>query len=112
MSFSASPAGSEPIFPHHSGTPGASELVELEAKVERLLIITEALWTILKEKNGLEDQELARQMVQIDLRDGKLDGRVSTSPPVLCPKCNRVVGKNLVRCMFCGEPIVPQPFDR
>ena len=84
----------------------------MEAKVERLLIITEALWTILKEKQGLDDQELARQMVQIDLRDGKLDGRVSTTPPAICPKCNRVVGKNLVRCMFCGEPIVPTPFER
>jgi len=91
---------------------GASEIAQLQIKVERLLMITEALWTILKEKNGLEDKELLRQIVQIDLRDGKLDGRVATTPPEPCPKCQRIVAKNSVKCMYCGEPLLMDPFAR
>ena len=93
-------------------TMGTSEMLELEEKVERLLIITEALWSILQEKLSLDEQELVRRMVQIDMRDGKLDGRVTPSVPGPCPKCNRTLSKGRPRCMFCGEPITPMPFAR
>jgi len=51
-------------------------------------------------------------MVQIDLRDGRLDGRVATTPPEPCPKCLRIVAKGSVRCMYCGEPLAMNPFAR
>lgn len=92
--------------------PGAGDVARLQAQVERLLIVTEALWSILKEKNALDDQELLRRMVQIDLRDGRLDGRVAATPPEPCPKCRRVVAKGAVRCMYCGEPLITDPFAR
>lgn len=92
--------------------PGAGDVARLQAQVERLLIITEALWSILKEKHTLDDQELLRRMVQIDLRDGRLDGRVAATPPEPCPKCHRVVAKGAVRCMYCGEPLMTDPFAR
>ena len=76
------------------------------------MMITEALWTILKEKHGLEDKELLRRIVEIDLRDGQLDGRVATTPPEPCPKCQRIVAKGSVRCMYCGEPLAMNPFAR
>ena len=75
-------------------------------------MITEALWLILQEKQGLENKELLRQMVQIDLRDGRLDGRVAPSPPEPCPKCQRIVAKGGVRCLYCGEPLAMNPFAR
>jgi len=102
----------EPVLPAQRSSVGSSEILELEEKVERLLIVTEALWNILREKLSLEEQELVRRMVQIDLRDGKLDGRVAPSPPQQCPKCNRTLPKGKSRCMFCGEPIPPRPFAR
>ncbi|MEI7957777.1 MAG: hypothetical protein WCI40_01610 [Verrucomicrobiota bacterium] len=102
----------DPLPMRPIGAPGASQVAELQKQVERLLIITEALWTILKEKNGLDDQELLRQMVQIDLRDGRLDGRVAATPPEPCPKCQRIVAKGSVRCMYCGEPLMTNPFGR
>ena len=57
-------------------------------------------------------QELLRQMVQIDLRDGRMDGRVAATPPEPCPKCQRIVAKQSVRCMYCGEPLLMNPFAR
>jgi len=108
------PTGSssvDPVPPARS-TPGSSEVARLQGQVERLLMTTEALWNILKEKQGLDDKELLRQIVQIDLRDGKLDGHVAPTPPEPCPKCQRVVAKQSVRCMYCGEPLLMNPFAR
>ncbi len=90
-----------------------TEVQELRSDVERLLMITEALWTILKEKFDLPDEELIKRVVQIDLRDGKLDGRVSpTEGPPKCPHCGRVMGKKRPTCMYCGKPVKPDLFER
>ena len=88
------------------------EIHLLESEVERLLMITEALWSIVQEKFGYDDQELVRRMVMIDMRDGKLDGKVAAMAPKSCPKCNRTLFKHRPRCLYCGEPVAPNPFDR
>jgi hypothetical protein len=108
---------------HNSPLPGAapsvqrtagdmSEIAKLRADIDRLYFITEGLWRILREKHGLDDQEIIRQIAAIDLEDGKLDGRKSASPPKPCPKCSRVLSKQRPSCMFCGEFIALDPFDR
>lgn len=89
-----------------------TEVNLLESEVERLLMITEALWSILQEKFGYEDQELIKRMVMIDMRDGKLDGKVASSAPGKCPKCDRTLFKKRPRCLYCGEPIAADPFER
>lgn len=94
------------------GRRASDEVTVLRDEIERLLIVTEALWTILKEKHGLDDEELVRQMVGIDLRDGRLDGRLATEPPQPCPKCGRTLAKRRVRCLYCGELVAPSPFAR
>ena len=88
------------------------EVAELQGEVERLLLITEALWSILKEKHGLDENELVKQITLIDLEDGRLDGRKAPTPPQPCPKCQRMLGKHRPRCLFCGEPIAADPFAR
>ena len=89
-----------------------TEVESLKMDVERLLMITEALWTILKEKDGYDDNELIKRMVTIDMRDGKLDGKVAPEPPHKCPKCDRTLFKNRPRCLYCGEPVAVDPFQR
>ncbi len=84
----------------------------LKSDVERLLMITEALWLILKEQHGYDDNELVKRIVAIDMRDGKLDGRVAPEPPQKCPKCDRTLFKNRMRCVYCGEYFVGNPFQR
>jgi len=89
-----------------------TEVDLLRSDIERLLMITEALWTILKEQHGYDDNELIKRITMIDMRDGKLDGRVAASPPHQCPKCQRTLHKNFPRCIYCGEPIAVDPFER
>ncbi len=89
-----------------------SEIEGLRFDVERLLLINEALWSILKEKTDLQDADLIRRIADIDLADGKLDGRKAKSPPRSCPHCQRVLAKHRPRCLFCGKPVEAAPFER
>lgn len=84
----------------------------LEQDVERLLMITEALWNILKEKHGYDDNELIRRIGEIDFRDGRLDGRKAAAPPRQCPHCHRILIKKRPFCMYCGKPVARNPFER
>jgi hypothetical protein len=90
----------------------AADLAEIKADIERLYFITEALWRILKERNGLDDLEIVRQITAIDMEDGKLDNRKAKAPPQPCPKCGRVLGRQRTKCMYCGELIAANPFER
>ncbi|HWB60057.1 MAG TPA: hypothetical protein VG733_11235 [Chthoniobacteraceae bacterium] len=88
------------------------EVDMLRGDVERLLMITESLWMILKEQHGFDDKDLVKHIVEIDMRDGKLDGRVAPTPPRKCPKCSRTLFKHRMRCIYCGEYVVMDPFER
>jgi len=89
-----------------------TEVEALRFDIERLLLINEALWSILKEKTDLQDADLIRRIADIDLADGKLDGRKAKSPPRPCPHCQRVLAKHRPRCLFCGKPVEAAPFER
>ena len=80
--------------------------------VEKLFMLTEALWTILKEEHGYSDEELIRRIEEIDLRDGRLDGRVAEQQNPLCPKCGRVLIGSHPVCLYCGAVVQRDPFER
>jgi hypothetical protein len=97
-----------------AATDGRAQNEFIQCDVEKLFMITEALWTILKEKHGCTDAELVQRVQEIDLRDGKLDGKVAKVNPD-CPKCSRkLMGKRPV-CLYCGAEVARvdlQPFSR
>lgn len=107
--FSSTPSAAD--FSSVARVP-ADELEALKFDVERLLLITEALWNIVREKHGTEDAELIKQITALDMEDGKLDGRKPRTPPQPCPKCGRTLIKNRPRCFYCAEPIATDPFER
>ncbi|MCM8528389.1 MAG: hypothetical protein NE327_17835 [Lentisphaeraceae bacterium] len=84
----------------------------LESEVERLLMITEALWGILKEQLQYTDDELIRRVQEIDMRDGQLDGKVGKSAPKKCTSCGRTVMKKRPQCMYCGHIVKRDVFER
>ena len=94
-------AGMSVVANHMVGTGNAIEAVEeLDARVDRLLLVIEAMWSMLKEQ-GMTDEQLAARIAAIDTADGVVDGR-RILPPVTCRSCGSKVMGGLPRCQICG----------
>ena len=79
----------------------ADRVNELQAQLDRLLLITESMWFVLKDRLGLDDATLMNMMKQVDSKDGKLDG-TATPQPEICPNCNHTISARTGRCFYCG----------
>jgi hypothetical protein len=99
---------------NHKTAGVEARVAELETRFNRLALISEALWDLLKDRHGYTEEELRDWVTLTDLKDGKLDGRVrQTTAPVNCVKCNRIVSRAFARCMYCDEPAASGgTFDR
>ncbi len=86
-----------------------SDARDVEDRLDRTLLACEAMWSILRDKLGVTDIELVERINDIDLSDGKLDGKVRKTA-VACPKCHRTISQRFPKCMYCGQPIVHDPF--
>ena len=80
--------------------------------VEKLLMVTEALWTFIKREHGLKEEDLITMVEDIDLRDGKLDGKVAKQENPDCPHCGRKLMRNNSICIYCGAVVSRSPFER
>ena len=76
----------------------------LEERLDRLSLISLALWTLLKDR-GLTEQQLMERMQELDLRDGVLDGRVQGGL-INCPQCGRPLSQRHRKCLYCDYKLV------
>ncbi len=74
------------------------EVQRIEEKLDRLALITRAMF----ELSGVPEEKLLEKVVEIDLRDGQKDGRMSPKPK-RCPKCEAMISPKFGRCLFCGH---------
>ena len=77
------------------------EMLFLSHRVERLSIACQALWEILREKAHMDDDEIRAKMLEIDLRDGELDGKM-TRHPIKCAACGQMGNSARTTCLYCG----------
>jgi hypothetical protein len=89
-----------------------TEVDELRHDLDRLMLVTEALWRIVREKSQCTDEELVQRIQEIDMEDGRLDGRKAPTPARDCPHCQRKLLKHQPRCFYCGKPVQYLPFER
>jgi hypothetical protein len=80
-----------------------SEAEVLKHDIDRLMMITEALWTFLKKEHGYSDDDLAKAIGTIDLRHSGADKEAQEK----CPSCGRLVSPHRRLCIYCGNA-VPQ----
>lgn len=95
-----------------SGAAQANQRVrvdQLEDRLDRALLACEALWTMLRDRLGISEEDLIERVNLLDLSDGQLDGKVR-KPPVSCPRCQRTIASRFSKCMYCGQPIMHDPF--
>ena len=74
---------------------------QLEAEVDALTLIAMAMWELFGKSNGLFMKDLEAKMQEIDLRDGKLDGKMSFGR-VTCHGCERILDERRQTCVYCG----------
>ncbi len=86
-----------------------TEVRHLQAQVDRLSMVTEALWTFLRDRAGVSEEMLLDRVREIDLSDGCLDGKVRV-PPQGCPGCGRTLHQRHDRCIYCGAEVERSPF--
>lgn len=88
------------------------ETEAIKFDVEKLFMITEALWSIVKAQNGYSDEDLARMIQEIDLRSGRLDGKRERHEKPDCPKCGRKLSGRIPICIYCGQEVLLEPFAK
>jgi hypothetical protein len=88
--------------PRPAKAPDYSQHIrELQHQVQRLQLLNQALWEILRDKAGLTDAELEQKAHEVDMRDGVEDGRM-TETALKCPNCGRVSSSKHWKCLYCG----------
>ena len=88
-----------------------TEIRDLRTAVDRLLLVNRAIWEIVAEATELTDADLVEKVNEIDLRDGALDGKLTTRVRE-CPQCGRTMYKGHRQCLYCGAPDPePDPFE-
>ena len=91
-------AASAASFSSSSATARTEDLV---ARVDRLTLVVQAMWSMLEE-DGRTEEELLERINALDLEDGNEDG-VRVPPPRVCENCNAKVAAALSTCQFCGS---------
>src|SRR6185295_4763557 len=75
---------------------------DLEHEVQRLKLLNQALFELLREKLKLTDAEFLKRVSDVDMRDGVADGRM-TDVALKCPSCGRVSSSKFWKCLYCGQ---------
>jgi hypothetical protein len=79
----------------------SSENQKLKDDLHHLTIILEAVWDLLKSKTGASDEELRKQIIEVEFEKAK----AHTSMTVKCKNCSRPVSIKTKTCLFCGEKL-------
>ena len=80
------------------------KLRDLERRCDRMALASQALWELLKEKTNLSDSDIENKILEVDRRDGRVDGKLSRSV-VACSSCGRKSNSTKSTCLYCGSRI-------
>lgn len=82
---------------------GSSKILDTNERLDRLVVVVEAMWSLLEE-SGYTKEQLDERIRQMDLRDGIDDGRVQRQR-VRCPNCDSMVVAGTGHCQICGTEV-------
>ena len=86
-------------------------LDDLQRHVDRLSLACQAMWELLRECSDLKEEDLERKILEVDGRDGAVDGKIGVQQ-LDCPSCGRKTNSKRKSCIFCGAPTKrPHQFD-
>lgn len=79
----------------------------LEDRIDSLALVCQGMWELLSESVPDAEMVLANKIEEIDLRDGKLDGKMNRVHKT-CPRCDRPLHQRHLKCIYCGEGTYPE----
>jgi len=82
---------------------------EFEQRIDHLSLVCMAMWSLMKEKTSLTEDDLLKRMQEIDQTDGHLDGKARYHV-YDCPQCGRSISVKLNKCLYCGYVPTDQQF--
>lgn len=85
----------------HKAERAAERIEDVQERIDKLSLLNYALWSLLQERIGVTEAELLARVQELDMKDGKLDGRVS-SGIINCKDCNRPLSQRHRKCLYCG----------
>lgn len=76
----------------------------LEEQLDRVSLLALASWSLLKERGDVDDEQLLDRMQELDLQDGREDGRTVLPRKAgrRCLDCDRDMAESRRRCLYCG----------
>jgi hypothetical protein len=72
---------------------------EVEQRLDRALLVMHAMWDLLRDKNGLNEQAL---LDQVNARAKSRVEQLQSPETSKCPQCGRPMAPRLSKCMYCG----------
>lgn len=95
-----------------SSSPGFQAPVDaglLQVRFDRLLKVTEALWSLVLEISDLTEEDLMRKVHEINQQERAQEKEGETKVAVMkCRQCGKVVSRKLCKCQYCGADYVGQ----
>ena len=108
---SGSPTGSQGASRAESKATALEHQVKnLRSDLARSLMISEALWELLRDRAKLTETDLHKKLYEIDMRDGVLDGK-NQRKAQKCPDCEHMVSSRHAACIYCGKVMNDSPFS-
>jgi len=80
------------------------EITRLQRRIDRLNLNCQAMWELLRDRCGMTDQELESKILEVDLRDGSKDGKMSLQT-CICQACGRSTNSRRQTCLMCGAEL-------
>lgn len=77
---------------------------DLERRMDYLTLGCQAMWELLSQNTNLTDDDIKERIMEIDLRDGKADGKMTNSVRP-CTNCERPVPRKRDSCLYCGSDV-------
>jgi hypothetical protein len=77
------------------------EIRELSKRLDFMSLACTAMWELVQEKHGFITQDLQAKIIEVDARDGKVDGRMGVTIKA-CVKCERPLHPKHENCLYCG----------
>ncbi len=76
----------------------------LQVRFDRLLKVTEALWSLVLEISDLTEEDLMQKVQELQIEEKRLQESGDVKVSVMhCRNCGKVISRKLCKCQYCGE---------